>query len=107
MVKLTDKYLGASTLLNLKKLNFEVTDSGRFEAMPQADGTTKEKFIITVKLSDETIIDWIPNESSKKTLRGALGDDTEQWIGKGGIFEIVKMNVRGEMRDVIFVKKDG
>ncbi len=56
-------------------------------------------------MSDKTIIDWIPNETSKKALRKALGDDTEDWIGKGAEFKLVEMMVGGELKDVIYVKE--
>ena len=106
MVILTDKYLSGMTVINLKKKTFIIDDSGHFEAMKQADESVQEKFILSVKLTDDSVMDWIPNETSKKILRKQLGNDTENWIGKGGEFITVKQNVRGEMRDVVYVKEN-
>ena len=106
MVILTDKYLSGNTVIGLKDKTFIIDDSGHFEAMKQADETTQSKFILSVKLTDDSVIDWILNETNKKILRKRLGNDTENWIGKGGEFITIKQNVRGKMRDVVYVKED-
>lgn len=105
IVKLTDKYLTGEFVLKLTDKTFEIMTAGKLENMQQVDGTSKENLVISIKLAPGTVIDWIPNETSKKTMRKAWGDDTEKWIGKKGEFEMAKQNVRGEMKDVIFVKQ--
>ncbi|KKL64272.1 hypothetical protein LCGC14_2166750, partial [marine sediment metagenome] len=37
-------------------------------------------------------------------LRTKYGDDTAKWVDKIAEVEVVKMSVRGDMLDVIFVK---
>ena len=104
MVELTDTYLSAGYVLRLKDKVFSIANEGRFEDLPQADGKTKQKFIIAVKLSDGKVIEWIPNQTSLKVLRKKFGDFTEKWIGKTAKFIIAKQNVRGEMKDIIFIE---
>lgn len=105
MVRLEDKYLTALYVLKLTDKTFLVADAGRIEEMSQADGSRKPKLVIGVKLSNEKVKEWIPNETCKKEMRKKWGDDTEAWLGKKGEFEVVKQSVRGEVKDIIFVKK--
>ena len=104
MVTLTDKYLKAQTVMKLPDKKFTVVNGGYFEEMQQKDEKTEEKLVLPVKLSDDKEHLWIPNGTSQRTLRKALGDETEAWKGKMAEFQIAKMSVRGEMLDVIFVK---
>jgi len=105
MVELTDKYLTAAFVKKLPDKNFEVTGPGREDMLPQRDGKEALKLVIPIKLSDGKAHDWIPNETSKKSMRKKWGDNTEQWTGKKDELIVVEQNVRGDMTDVIYVKK--
>jgi len=105
MVIIEDKYLTAQTLEELKDKSFTFANPGAMEQMSQADGKTKPKLVIGIKLSNEKLTDWIPNNTCLKVLRKKYGNDTNLWTGKKAVFEVVKQNVRGELKDVIFVQK--
>ena len=104
MVILTDKYLTGDFVKKLTDKKFEVLEAGQLEQMQQADGTEKENLVLPVKLSDGQKHLWIPNNTSKKVFRKLYSDDTQNWIGKKAEFEVVKQNVRGEMKEVIYIK---
>ena len=72
--------------------------------MPIAQGEEKEKLILPVKLSNDKVRDWIPNKTSIKFMVGLWEDNTDAWIGKSAKFVLTNQNVRGEMKDVIFVE---
>ena len=105
MVKLEDKYLTAMFVSKLTDKSFKIVSPGRIEEMTQADGSRMPKLIISIELSDKKAHDWIPNETSKKVMRKRWGDDTNAWVGKQGELEIIRQSVRGEVKDIIFVKK--
>ncbi|KKM26155.1 hypothetical protein LCGC14_1587640 [marine sediment metagenome] len=103
MVIITDIYLSAVEVKQLKDLDFTVAKAARYEEMPTQDGQIKSKLVIPVKLSNDKVRDWIPNKTSIKKLVGMWDDNTDAWIGKTAKFELAKQNVRGEMKDIIFV----
>lgn len=105
MVKLTDKYISALTVQKLTDKKFKILGPGGMEQLPQADGKTQEKLVLPIELSNGTEILYIPNNTSMKTLRKKYGDETSNWKDKSAEFELAKQNVRGEMKDIIFVKK--
>ena len=45
-----------------------------------------------------------PNKTSRNSLAEVYGVDTEKWAGKKAIVEIIKQNVRGTIRKVIYLK---
>ena len=105
MVIIEDIYLSADELLKLTDKKFTVVKAGQMQEMPQQGGEVVKKLVLPVKLSNEKIRNWIPNRTSLKVLVSKFSDDTDKWIGKAAEFEIAKQNVRGEMKDIIFVKK--
>lgn len=105
MVVLKDTYLNALTIKPLKDKTFKILAEGSYQKMPQADGTDREKFVMPIKLSDNTDILYIPNATAQKTLRKRFGNDTAKWVGKTAEFELIKQNVRGEIKDVVFIKE--
>ena len=104
MVIVETKYLAPYEVLALTDKKFTIAKASRFEIMQQADGKELQKLIVPVKLSNEKVKDWIPNETSKRKLCQKYGPDTDKWIGKIDEFEVVKQNVRGEIKDVIYLK---
>ena len=103
MVLIQDIYLTANEVKSLPNKEFTVVKTGQYQKMPVVDGEQKEKLILPVKLSNEKVRDWIPNKTSIKYMVNLWGDNTDSWLGKQAKFTLVNQNVRGEMKDVIFV----
>ncbi|MCK4478434.1 hypothetical protein KAU88_07920 [Candidatus Bathyarchaeota archaeon] len=55
-----------------------------------------------VKLPDGKAKIWTPNKTTLKKLATVFGDDTDGWLGKRVKLSILKQNVRGEMRNVVY-----
>ena len=104
MVIIQDIYLTASEVTKLTDKSFTIVKPGQYKGMKQNDDTEVKKLVLPIKLSNEKIRDWIPNKTSIKRLIELYDDNTDAWVGKKATFEIVKQNVRGEMKDVVFVK---
>ncbi|HUX62093.1 MAG TPA: hypothetical protein VMV32_12335 [Ignavibacteriaceae bacterium] len=104
MVIVETKYLASYELQALTDKVFTIAKASRFEELPQADGKTKNVLIVPIMLSNKKVKDWIPNETTKRKLVLKFGDDADKWIGKTAELEIVKQNVRGEMKDVLYLK---
>ena len=104
MVIVETKYLAPYEVLALTDKKFRIAKDSRFEQMTQRDGTTKNNLVVPVLLSNEKVKDWIPNETSKRKLVLKYGPDTIKWIGKTEEFDVLKQNVRGEIKDVIYIK---
>lgn len=104
MVIIQDIYLTSSEVTKLADKSFTIVKPGQYKPMKQNDGEEMKKLVLPIKLSNDKIRDWIPNKTSIKRLIELYDDDTDKWIGKKATFEIVKQNVRGEMKDVVFVK---
>ena len=104
MVIVETKYLAPYEVLALTDKKFTIAKACRFEILAQMDGRELKKLIVPVKLVDERVKDWIPNETSKRKLVLKYGPDTDKWIGKTEEFDVLKQNVRGEVKDVIYIK---
>ena len=104
MVIVETKYLAPYEVLALPDKKFLIAKACRFENMIQRDGTSKNNLVVPVKLSNEKVKDWIPNETCKRKLVLKYGPDTDKWTGKTEEFDVMKQNVRGEVKDVIYLK---
>jgi len=104
MVIITDIYLTTAEVTKLPNKEFMIAKASRYETMPQQDGKEAQKLVVPIKLSNSKVREWIPNKTSIRKLVGLYDDNTDGWIGKKATFEIVKQNVRGEMKNVLFVK---
>ena len=104
MVILESEYLDTSDVAELEDKTFTVCKGCYFKKLQQLDGTEKDKLIVPVKLSSEKIKPWIPNKTSENKLKKMYGKETDKWIGQKAEFILAKQNVRGEIKDVIFVK---
>ena len=104
MVLIQDIYLSATEIKSLPNKEFTVAKGGQYQEMPIAQGENKEKLILPTKLSNGKVRDWIPNKTSIKYMVNLWGDNTDLWIGKQAKFKLTNQNVRGEMKDVIFVE---
>lgn len=101
MVKISDMedYLHAYAIENGEVI--EIT--GKPNYISSEDAAYGRPYLeIPVKLADGKTKIWTPNKTTLKRLAKAYGDEADEWIGKKVQLEIVKMNVRGEMRDVIY-----
>jgi len=103
MVIIQDIYLSAQEVKQLVNLDFTVAKASHYEEMPTTDGQIKNKLIVPIKLSNGKVRDWIPNKTSIKKLVSMWDDDTDKWIGKVAKFKLSEQNVRGEMKDIIFI----
>lgn len=104
MVIVETKYIAAYEVNALSDKKFTIAKASRFEDLQQMDGKQKQVLVVPVKLSNEKVKEWIPNETSKRKLCLKYGPDTDKWIGMKDEFEVVKQNVRGEIKDVIYLK---
>jgi len=104
MVIITDIYLTSAEMIKLVDKSFTIAKASSYKSMPQQNGKETEKLVVPIKLSNGKVRDWIPNKTSIRKLVELHGDNTDDWIGKKAEFEIIKQNVRGDMKDVIFVK---
>ena len=104
MVIITDIYLTATEIIKLPDKTFTIAKASAYKSMPQQDGKEVEKLVVPIKLSNAKVRDWIPNKTSIRKIVELYGDNTDDWIGKKAEFMITKQNVRGDMKDVIFVK---
>ena len=104
MVIVEPKYLAPYEVLALTDKKFLIAKDSKFEQMTQRDGTTKTNLVVPIKLSNEKVKDWIPNETCKRKLVLKYGPDTIKWIGKTEEFDVMKQNVRGDVKDVIYLK---
>ena len=104
MVLIQDIYLSAAEVKLLANKDFTVAKAGSYVELPVVQGDIKSKLILPIKLSNGKVRDWIPNKTSIKFMVNLWGDETDQWLGKTARFVLTNQNVRGEMKDVIFVE---
>ena len=104
MPPIQDLYLSALEVKALPNKEFTIVKAGQYESMPVTQGDSKSKLVLPVKLSNEKIREWIPNKTSIKFMVALWGDNSDSWIGKQAKFVLTNQNVRGEMKDVIFVE---
>jgi hypothetical protein len=62
----------------------------------------REILEIPIKLEDNTELTYGMNKTSSGNLMEAWGEDTKSWVGKKIRFEVLKQNVRGAMKDIIY-----
>lgn len=79
----------------------EIIEKARYVSAEEA--TYGRSYLeISVKLPNGNTKIWTPNKTTLKKLAKVFGDDTDNWIGKPVKLIVIKQNVRGEMRDVIY-----
>lgn len=62
----------------------------------------KEVFELPIKLPNGSVKNWTANKTTLKRLVEVWGDDTAKWVGKQIRIEVVKQNIRGQVKDVIY-----
>ena len=83
---------------------FEFVDEGEFSEIQigtEDKPETKQVFRITVKTNNIEYF-WTMNTTSKLNFIKKYGRDSKAWIGKKGIFSLVKHKVFGQMKDVVY-----
>lgn len=90
---------------NLGDKSFEITGQ-RTELVPDLDNPAvkKKKLILTIKLSDGTVLDYFPNKTSQKTIIYKRGYRLAAWIGYKGKFMTEPQKVGQFKRDVIYIE---
>jgi len=63
----------------------------------------REVFQIKVELPDGNVKTLTMNRTSQRNIAKQYGDETENWVGKQAVVTLVKQNVRGTMKDVIYL----
>lgn len=101
MVKISDldEYLHADAVGDDDII--EITGKARYVSAEEA-AFGRPYLEIAVKLPNGKTKIWTPNKTTLKALAKTFGDDADTWIGKQVKLKIAKMNVRGELRDVIY-----
>jgi len=65
-------------------------------------GTGKSRKVVEFEVEHNKINKtWTTNKTTLKNFVKAYGDDTNKWIGKKVKLSLVKVNVRGEIKDSI------
>lgn len=97
----------ADEIENRQDKTFTITGYG-MRTMRSLDDESKqvEKLVLTVKLSDGTELDYFPNKTSQDTMRNTVGTRIlKEWVGKTFEWEVLKQNIAGNKRNVLFVKE--
>ena len=66
------------------------------------DGSPRQQFIIRVKLGDAEK-DLSMNSTSRTAIMDEYGRDTADWVGKRAVVELVRQNVGGALKSVIYL----
>jgi hypothetical protein len=108
MTFLKQKTVTADYVTTLSDKHFVILESPRYEKIQSLDNPDKveEKLIIYVELRDEgkSQLDFYPNGTSQKAMAQSWGFDMDKWIGKVGDIQVLQQNVRGMVKNVMYVK---
>ena len=63
----------------------------------------REVFQVTIELPDESTKTLTMNRTSQRNIAKAYGDETEKWVNEKAVVTIVQQNVRGTMKDVVYL----
>lgn len=80
---------------------FEILSEGKFVSIDNKE-ESRESFVIDIKLLNGKELGYFMNKTSRLKFILEFGKDTTKWIGKKGIFEKIKQNVFGELKEVIY-----
>lgn len=83
---------------------FVIMDEGLFEERnfgTEEDPDVRKLFNITISVH-ELEFTYSMNRQTRINFLRVLGKDTKLWVGKKGVFNKVRMNVFGKMKDVIY-----
>lgn len=77
-------------------------DEGEYRELEQKDGEVKTVFDITVALPNQETKTWTMNMKSQIAVATTYGKDTAKWVDKTAELFLVKQNVFGVIKDVIY-----
>lgn len=107
MVQVEDANITGEFVKNLKDRRFVVGAKPYYKEMPDLKDSTKfiRKVVIPVVVyEDRSVLDYIPNKTSIKTMVNLYGSEMDKWFGKFFEWEIAEQKLGGEMKAVIYVK---
>ena len=120
---LTYDHIGGRKMVNVEKYKakeFSETETITAENLPKEPVTIKaerevkvttgprageEALVLEVETKDGLMTYW-PNKTSVTAIAEAFGNDSTEWINKKISFEVERMMVRNQKRDVIFAKAE-
>ena len=79
----------------------QLLDEGAF-IKPDFPGFITAVFQIKSRLPNGQVKLWSMNKTTRNRCAAEWADDSENWVGKKLQLEIVRQNVRGTIREVIF-----
>ena len=91
---------------NLKDKRFTIVGQ-RTQMVDDMDspGQQKAKLILTIRLTDATIVDYYPNKTSQKTIIARLGSMRySDWVGFEGEFVTKSQRVGPLDKEVIYIQ---
>jgi hypothetical protein len=108
MAFLKQKTVTADYVATLSDKHFTIIGTPRYEKVQMLDNPEKqqEKLLILVELMDEnrSQLDYYPNGTSQKTMAQEWGFNMDLWVGKTAELKVLEQNVRGDLRNVMYVK---
>jgi len=109
MTQFKEATLTANKIALLDNKNFKIVKAPRYELVQSLDKPDEkvEKLIIKVVLLGEDNAqetDFYPNKTSQKAMVKAWGYEMDAWIGKIGDIEVLTQKIRGETRNIMYVK---
>ena len=101
----------ASSLNKIAKANVDVkngdlvliSNAGEFIEFKQQDGKMRTRLKIGITCVDGAEKELTLNVTSNNALIEGYGKNSEDWVGKNALVSIVKQNVGGELKDVIYL----
>jgi hypothetical protein len=99
--------LSGDYVKNLIDKSFQVVGH-RYETVRDlSDATkTKQKLILLVKISDGSIVDYMPNKTSQQVIIAQKGYRLDSWIGFKGKFYTLLQKVGQLDKNVIYIKEE-
>ena len=87
-----------------KEVELTFLNEGEYRDIKTQSRDLKRKLEIGVELPNGVEKDWTMNDTSVKAVATAYGKDSKAWIHKKVIVFLVKQNVGGSIKDVIYAK---
>jgi len=94
-----EEFLSAEMLKNGDVL--EIANEGMFLTAEETP-FKRPAFQIDVKLPNGSRKTWGVNKTTRRRLAAAYGDDSADWVGRKVRIELLRQNVRGEMKIVVY-----
>ena len=81
----------------------EIIGEGNLEEKEDPNNHRKYKVLnLPVKLNSTKDLIWSPAKLATAAMQKLHGKDTKTWVGKKFQVELVKMAIKGEMKDIVF-----